>query len=122
MRLAALLVSLVAASLLATALAAGGGDRSKPTLRVARAAPLALAGNHFRARERVRVTVRAAGARTTKAVRASRRGRFVVRFAALGLDRCNSDWTALATGAGGSRAAFKLPQLQCPLPLGPGSP
>jgi hypothetical protein len=121
-RLAAVLVSLVAASLLATTLAVGGGDRSKPTLRVARAAPLALVGNHFRARERVRVTVKAAGMRRAKAVRAGRRGRFVARFPALTVDRCNADWFAVATGATGSRAAVKLPQLQCPLPLAPGSP
>jgi hypothetical protein len=112
----------MAASLLATALAVGGGDRSKPTLRVAKAAPLALAGAHFRARERVRVTVKAAGMRRTKAVRAGRRGRFVARFPTLAVDRCNADWIAVARGATGSRAAVKLPQLQCPLPLGPSSP
>jgi hypothetical protein len=81
--------------------------RCKASLRVVREGPLAIRGDHFRAREHVRVTT---GAWTRRAV-ASRNGVFVVTVR--GATRCDVV-RVLARGSGGSYAVLKLlPSPEC---------
>jgi hypothetical protein len=92
---------------------AGAADRTA-TLLIADTSPVRLVGSAFRPRELVRVTVTTPELHRSARVRATRAGRFTVSFAGVAADRCNSAVSATAVGDRGSRAAAKLPQLQCP--------
>jgi hypothetical protein len=106
------LILCVALAALATA-TAGGAER-RATLLVVDTSPIRLVGTGFVPRELVRVTVVAGEQQQSARVRATRFGRFGVSFAAVASDRCNSAVRATAVGDKGSRAAAKVPQLQCP--------
>lgn len=88
----------------------GGSDSragAKPTIRVTRATPLTVRGEHFRSEERVRVT--AAG--KTAQAKTNRDGFFVVIVR--GATRCEA-LRVLARGSEGSYAIVKLlPQPAC---------
>jgi hypothetical protein len=101
--------------LTALVLASTAGAAQRPTLRFVDFEPLVLRATAFRPSELVRVTVAVDGRQQAKQVRASRAGRFVVRFNGLQApDRCSSDVWARARGRLGSMAVGKLPRLQCP--------
>lgn len=100
------------ASLVLAASAAGGSEvRAKAKLTLLPATQLTLRGSKFVPRERVRVSV-VSERSLAKWVTANGSGVFVVRFDAA-YDRC-SGLVATATGARGSRAGLKMPQLGCP--------
>lgn len=101
-RLLALAALLVAAT---AVVPTGAGRTSAPSLKLLRAAPLRIAGAHFRARERVRVTVSFGAKRVRTTLAASRSGTFVVAFETRA-GRCETV-TGFALGRAGSRAAFK---------------
>jgi hypothetical protein len=108
------LFPILAAATLALAGSAGATqDGKRPLLRLTDAQPVELSGQRFRATERVRVTVVTGTTRSSRIVRASRAGAFVTTFSELSADRC-SGLFAVAVGAGGSRATFKLVPLGCP--------
>jgi hypothetical protein len=111
-----LLVTLVAS--VAVALAPSGSvareSAARPALNVRSLAPVTLVGERFRGRERVVVRMTTSEETRSRHVRATRRGAFVTQFAGVVVDRCNSDFTAVAVGILGSRAEAKIPQLQCP--------
>ena len=118
MRKIGIAVAAVAAAALALGIAglgAGSTLSQHPSLRLLKRAPLTLAGSHFRARERVRVTVTVEGARSARTMRASVKGSFVAGFAT-GAGRCSAV-RAVAIGGAGSRAVLKyLPAPAC-MPL-----
>jgi hypothetical protein len=101
------IVFLVTIVLALNAGAASLAADSQPTspqravLTVANAQPLTVLGRGFKARERVRISAD----RRRQVVRATARGRFVVRF--LELDPCNTA-TVTAVGENGSRASVTL--------------
>jgi hypothetical protein len=109
------LFPILVAATLALAGSAGATRPSdkRPLLRLTDAQPVELSGQRFRAAERVRVTVVTATTRRSRLLRASRAGAFVTTFSELSVDRC-SGLSAVAVGAGGSRATFKLIPLGCP--------
>jgi len=96
------------------------GSSTKPTLRLAAKTPVTLRGLSFKARELVLITVRVdKTTAATRRVRATSTGSFAVTFAGISAnDPCALD--AVASGSRGSRAALKLPERMCPLPLQPG--
>jgi hypothetical protein len=104
--------ALVSAAALIAAVALGStiasdGRSGAPALRIVRSAPLTVKGQHFRSREKVRVTVAAKVTRT----KANNEGMFVVVIR--GADRC-SDVRVLARGSAGSYATVKvLPSPAC---------
>ncbi|HEY2939258.1 MAG TPA: hypothetical protein VGJ27_05565 [Gaiellaceae bacterium] len=115
MRKIGIAVAAVAAAALAPGIAgfgAGSTSSEHPSLRLLKAAPVTLAGSHFRSSERVRVTVTVVGARSARVVRASGKGSFVAGFTT-GAGRC-STVRAVAVGTAGSRAVLKyLPAPGC---------
>jgi hypothetical protein len=101
-----------ALALVLSGVGAGAGSSKRPSLRFAQTVPLRIAGSHFRARERVRVTATVSAMSSTRRLRASGRGAFVVVFA-VGAGRC-SEVRVIAVGSGGSRATLKhLPSPAC---------
>jgi hypothetical protein len=110
------------AAVLVVALASGSviaaGTQRKAHLRLASVKPLVVQGSAFRSRERVRLVV-AASERVVRVIRADTRGGFTASFPHLFVDRCGDGLAIIASGAGGSRAALKLPGLECPPGLGP---
>jgi hypothetical protein len=102
---------LALAALLASAVAAGAQTASRPTLRLAHVQPLSFHGEHFRARERVRVVVSSGEQSWTRRVTATAAGTFTVGFGTIGVDRCSL--VARAFGAGGSLARYKPAEPQC---------
>jgi hypothetical protein len=111
MRIGLVVIVALSLVLLGSATAGEGESRSKATLKLSKGIPLTLRGAHFLPNERVRVTV-SSTLKRTKLVSASASGAFVVSFQQA-FDRCNG-LLALATGARGSRAMLKMPQLGCP--------
>lgn len=113
-------VLLLVASAFACLLAAGAGavDPSKlgPTLRLVDDKPLVLRGAGFKAREAVRLTVKAGSEKRVRNLVATRTGTFQVVFPRLRVDPCELE--ARAAGRTGI-AAYKLPERMCPIPLGP---
>lgn len=80
---------------------------TRPSLQVVRSTPLKIRGEHFRARERVRLT---AAAKTIRA-KANGDGLFVVTIR--GATRCDT-MRVLARGSAGSYAVVKvLPSPAC---------
>jgi hypothetical protein len=85
-------------------------------LRLVAVHPVSLRGSKFLAREQVTVTVHSSGHTRSRTVTAGTDGRFLVRFRNLPFDRCMG-FRAVAQGAGGSLARYKLPDfvnLMCP--------
>jgi len=112
-RIALIVLTALVLAVSATAMGAGdGATPSRAALRLVDRAPLKLRGRGFHARELVRVTI-SVERRTTKRVRATAAGSFLVTFPGVLVDRCNA-LTAFAVGARGSRASLKLPQPLCP--------
>jgi len=113
-RTAIALAAVVAAAvaLVLSGVGTGAGSSKRPSLRFAQMVPLRIAGSHFRAHERVRVTATVSATNSTRRLRASRRGSFVVAFA-VGAGHC-SEVRVVAVGGGGSRATLKhLPSPAC---------
>lgn len=101
-----------AAALVFSAVGTGAGSSKRPSLRFGQTVPLHIAGSHFRARERVRVTATVSATTSTRKVRASRKGSFLAVFAT-GAGRC-SEVRVVAVGSGDSRATLKhLPGPAC---------
>jgi hypothetical protein len=108
----------IAAAALAGSLAATASTGSaKPSLTIADEQPLAVSGTAFHSRELVRVQAVGRFGTRTRSVRATRQGRFLIRFTGLTGDPCKLRFVK-ATGAGGSRAMLRLPPGVCP-ELGP---
>jgi hypothetical protein len=108
-----LLILVAAAFALGGSAGAAQTSGSRALLRLTDTQPVKLTGLHFHSGERVRVTVVAETARRTRLVRATRAGAFVATFSELSTDRCG-ELSAVAVGARGSRATFKLIPLGCP--------
>jgi hypothetical protein len=110
------LVAVTAAFALAVPAAAAhveGSGKRTASLRLAAAHPPSLRGNKFLARERVTVVVHSGERTRSRTVTAGSGGAFLVRFTNLPFDRCQG-FLAVARGARGSVARFKLPELMCP--------
>jgi hypothetical protein len=88
-------------------LAAETLDPAQPALQVLEKAPLALRGTGFVPGERVTVTVTTADGELGRRTRASRLGRFVVRFDTF-VDACHGARKAFAVGRRGSKASLVL--------------
>ncbi|HKG10749.1 MAG TPA: hypothetical protein VKB07_09260 [Gaiellaceae bacterium] len=82
-------------------------------LRLAAPHPVSLRGSRFLTGERVTVMASSQGRIRTKSVRAGSAGTFLVRFTDLPFDRCQG-FLAVARGARGSVAVYKLPDVMCP--------
>ncbi|HEY7379894.1 MAG TPA: hypothetical protein VH572_01690 [Gaiella sp.] len=108
------LVVLVGVMLVFAAMSVAGGAQPetfrKPTLRIGALYPLTINGSHFRARERVTVTVRTP-APHVKRVTATRTGTFRVTYA-FTIPRCGTV-TVRAVGGQGSRVTTQVPRPDC---------
>jgi hypothetical protein len=82
-------------------------------LRLAAPHPVTLRGSRFLTGERVTVIASSQGRIRTKSVTAGTAGTFRVRFTDMPFDRCQG-FLAVARGARGSVAVYKLPDLMCP--------
>jgi len=102
----------VAALLPATAAA----ETAPPALQLDRSSGFVVIGTHFKANERVTVSVLSVGSRIGTAV--ATRGSFRLRFGSLKVARC-APFRIVATGSRGSRAALSYPARVCIEP-GPG--
>lgn len=105
----------VAASLLFAATTTGSTMQPSLAIRTIKPA-VTVAGQHFRARENVRATLRLDSVTRTRVVRASRLGAFSVDLGALpqSFDPCNDTFRVLARGRTGDEAAVKFVARQCP--------
>jgi hypothetical protein len=102
----------VMAMLVLTALAEASESR-KERVRVMDVAPLTLRGLDFAPREQVSLTVSLGETRVERTLRAGSAGGFVTTFPKLRYDRCHGPLALLATGARGSRVAWKVVPLDC---------
>jgi hypothetical protein len=103
-------IALIAVS--SIAVASASGTSQKQSLRVIDRDPLALRGEGFKPRERVRVTI-SAPVVERKLTRATRSGTFRVTFLEVSTTRCDMV-RAVAVGGMGSRATVKyLPAPAC---------
>ena len=96
---------------------------AKPRLKVVAQAPLTVRGTGFVAREAVRVRLLMPRSEMVRRVRASRRGRFLARFAGAAPDRC-AGYSIVASGGAGSFVTLRWPARPgCPpaLPRGASS-
>jgi hypothetical protein len=112
------LVALTVALALALPAAAGGHSSNAgrtAALKLTAAHPVSLRGSRFLAWERVTVVAASQGRTRARVVSAGRGGAFVVRFGSMPFDRCDG-FVAVARGARGSYAVYKLPELTCPPP------
>jgi hypothetical protein len=82
-------------------------------LRLATAHPVALRGSRFLAGERVVVVASSQRRMRSRAVTAGAAGTFLARFIGMPFDRCDG-FVAVARGARGSFAVYKLPMPVCP--------
>jgi hypothetical protein len=106
-----LLAGLVAAASAAAAL-------RQPSLRLVDVDPLTVQGLRFGSSQPVRLTVtRDDQTLARRTVRAGTGGGFVVRFAAVGVHRCDGGLQITARSASGRFAVAKVPQPLCPMPL-----
>jgi hypothetical protein len=95
--------------------AAAQGARPRPALRLLAKSPVTLRGTSFHARERVRVTAIAEGAKRVVSTRATKGGSFTAQLpAAMPYDPCLGALTVTAVGRSGDSATLKLPQRACP--------
>jgi hypothetical protein len=102
--------------------AAGAVSRPKPTITFVTTTPLVVKGQHFKAREKVRLVLWASGSSSSRTTRASLNGAFTTSFGEVDIvvDRCGGELFVVATGGAGSRAMLglqplKLPQPDCPI-------
>jgi hypothetical protein len=104
----------------AAALPAAAAARTpSPSLQLDRSNGFVVIGSHFKAHERVTVSVLSLGARTGKAV--ANRGSFRLSFGTLPRVSC-APLRVVATGSLGSRAVLSYPARVCIQPgPGPGS-
>jgi hypothetical protein len=101
--LAALAVGCTVAAVLGPGTAA-----AKPRLKIVAHAPLTVRGTGFARGESVRVRLLMPHSEIVRRVRASRRGRFSVRFAGAVPDRC-AGYSIVASGAAGSFVTLRWP-------------
>jgi hypothetical protein len=111
----ALVALTIALALTLPAAAAGTPSAAERTasLRLATAHPVALRGSRFLAGERVSVIVSSQGRMRSRSVTASSAGTFLARFVGMPFDRCDG-LVAVARGARGSIAIYKMPPMVCP--------
>jgi hypothetical protein len=102
--------------------AAGAVSRPKPTLTFVTTTPLIVKGQHFKARERVRLVLWTSGLSSSRTTRAGVNGSLVTSFGDVDIviDRCGGEVFVVATGGAGSRAMLglqplKLPRPDCPI-------
>jgi hypothetical protein len=99
--------------------AGSAGDRpatAGPTVWLTQSTPAIVRGARFKAHERVRVVLTAAGRSRIRRPRTGAYGRFSAKFANVAVDRC-SGLEIVATGASGDSATLKRgPGPQCPPP------
>jgi hypothetical protein len=112
-RVRATVLALAAAMLLA-APAAGVASSPGPVVRIADRHPLTLSGLRFKSNERVVLYVSLRERTLVEKVRASAGGSFRAVFAT-SYDRCDTTLGLNAIGARGSRVAWKLASLDCPI-------
>jgi len=110
MRRLAVLIGLVALVVPAAAIA-----RAPAKVWIADRSPLVVRGSGFRAHERVTVTVRMSTREVFHRI-ATRRGTFVVTVPAGTIKLGCNTMTIQAVGAAGTRAALKVPGIDCPPP------
>jgi hypothetical protein len=103
------IIVLIAAS--GIAVSSASGTSQKQTLRIVDRDPLALRGEGFQSRERVRVTLSAPVA-ARKSTRATASGSFRVTFPQVSATRCDMVRVVVVGGAG-SRALKLLPAPAC---------
>jgi hypothetical protein len=105
----------VAVAMVALGLTGVAGAATGPTLRLASAKPFVVSGSHFKARERVLVTLTVDRTRLERRARATLSGAFRVDFGTVTLGHC-SGFTVRAVGSGGSGAVLKRPPLPACIP------
>jgi hypothetical protein len=110
MRRLALLAGLVALLVPSAAIA-----RAPAKVWIADRSPLVIRGSGFKAHERVTLTVRMATKQVFHRV-ATRRGTFVVTLSTGTIKFGCNTMTVQAVGAAGTRAALKIPGIDCPPP------
>jgi hypothetical protein len=88
--------------------------RPAPSLRIAVATPLTVAGRNFRPHERVRVTATVEGQKLGRALTASGAGRFTVVFR-LGASRCDLLRVVAVRRSGAAVVLKRLPSPACSL-------
>jgi hypothetical protein len=106
----------VAAAGLALTVTASAGASIQPSVRFAGLIPVKVQGSHFVSSEHVLVTVRAGKTALARTVLASKTGAFLINFGVIPTrDRCSGSVSITATGRRGDHAAYKLPQMACPM-------
>jgi hypothetical protein len=111
-------VKALVAAIAALALSAPAAGGTAPTLRLVRTSPVVVAGSHFRAGERVTVTL-VVTKRIVRHVTASQTGSFTIGYGGIQLGHC-AGFSLSAVGSAGSRAVVKLPQPACMPARSPG--
>jgi hypothetical protein len=116
-RRAALLLALIAffAATVAGGSSASGRGQSRARLMLLDTDPLTFRGTGFKPHERVRIVVDESGEAYARSATGSAAGAFTMRMPGVGASGC-AGFAATATGNRGSRATFKRPHGQCPLP------
>ena len=115
-----MLCAAVAVLCAAVAVLAAAPAVARPRLKIVAAHPLTVRGAGFARHEVVRVRLLARNVEMVRRVRATRGGRFFVRFAGAAPDRC-SGYSIVATGASGSFVTLRWPVLPgCPPALATG--
>ena len=104
----------IATAVFAAAAATAAAAAPAPSLRIASMSPtFRVAGAHFRAAERVRVTFVDGNDTLARRTTASALGTFTVSFGTVTVDRCTG-FVVRAVGSGGSTATVKrLPLPEC---------
>jgi hypothetical protein len=105
----------VALAAIAVALpGAASATAVQPILKLLTFAPPSVHGVHFKAGERVGVTINDGTTRLVRSLRASRAGSFTIVIGG-GAERarCGGTISLVAVGSGGDRAVFRLPEPSC---------
>jgi hypothetical protein len=98
----------MAALAAAVVVPSASASAAAPRIVIARSAPLVVAGSHFKAGERVTVSV----GPSVRQVRTTRRGSFQASFAGVAFDRCSGGRIA-AVGSLGDRAVLVQSRVMC---------
>jgi hypothetical protein len=109
-------VCILACSVIASVLpAAVAAPRAAASIRIVSTSPVRVVGRHFRAYERVRVTLRSDVVTRTRATTTNATGGFTVVVGTIpGGDPCGISLEIIAVGSAGDRAVTKAVPRECP--------
>jgi hypothetical protein len=111
----ALIVLGIVAALTLAAVSTAPGSVGTAKVRLVDPSPVTLKGVGFAANEPLRLTVSLGERALVRKLLVPSNGTFLVRFPTATYNRCNGELSVRAEGARGSRAAWTLVPLDCPV-------